>query len=110
MSPTIRILAVLLVSFCVMGCGESELYISCPMDSQITKVCDPGETGARLSCVVEKHPQCPEDVCLSWMGAPSVCTRTCTPTGGECPAGSTCVAYEASSQKYYCVAEDMPGS
>jgi hypothetical protein len=87
-----------------IGCTDDGMFSSCPFDNSITTVCEQTDgDGAQLSCVVEAHPQCPEDVCLSWRGSSPFCTRTCTLDGGECPDDSTCSAYSQVQNKFYCV-------
>lgn len=85
------------------GCADADLFEPCPLDQTIQKVCDPGGSNAKLTCAVENHPQCPENVCLSWKGAPSTCTRVCNPSGSDCPSGSSCQAYDSTASKHYCV-------
>ena len=85
------------------GCADDGMFSECPFDSTITAVCRSGTESASLTCVVEKHPQCPEDICLSWRGSGAFCTRPCTVGGTDCPAGSQCVVYEEVSGKSFCV-------
>ena len=103
MKQTLRVLFGLLLITTILGCEEDQIYISCPFDKTITAVCDEGDGGAELTCVIEAHPQCPEDICLSWKGAASTCTRRCDPNGSDCPADSTCSTYGEAENKYFCV-------
>mgnify|MGYP004059551705 CR=1 FL=1 len=93
----------LLLAYVFLGCADDGMFTSCPFSTNISQICSGGQDGAALSCVVEEHPQCPEDICLSWKGTESVCTRTCDPAGTDCPGGSSCQAFSASEGKYFCV-------
>ncbi len=94
-------------ALCVTGCAEEELYLSCPFDSTINQTCAKGDGNADFTCVVTKHPQCPEDVCLSWKNSPAFCTRKCTPGGHECPADSKCAPFNKADEIYYCVSDTV---
>ena len=85
------------------ACADDGMFAACPFSTSINQVCGGGEAGAALSCVIEAHPQCPEDICLSWKGGASVCTRPCDPEGTDCPSGSTCSEFSKSEDKYFCV-------
>jgi hypothetical protein len=96
----------LLLAVSLVGCTDEELFGACPFDNTILQNCDAGDgTGARFTCVVEAHPQCAEDICLSWKNSAPFCTRRCTPGGGECPASSKCATYNESQGKYFCVSD-----
>jgi hypothetical protein len=97
------LLAAITVALLLTGCADDGMFTECPFDNTITQVCQTGTEGASLTCVVEKHPQCPEDICFSWRGSSPFCTRPCTENGGECPSGSQCVVYEEVSNKRFCV-------
>ena len=90
-----RALTVLIVALALFGCVDEELHIECKFDSAITDSCH-AEENAKLTCVVEKHPQCPENVCIAWKGTQSVCSKTCVPVegGNPCPNGSFCATYQ----------------
>lgn len=104
--------AILGLALFASACADDGLFASCPFDNKIQAVCNATNTQSELSCVVEQHPQCPDDgtgasPCLSWRGdgttTTGVCTKTCSPTGGDCPSGSQCTAFDAANAKYYCV-------
>lgn len=99
----IRTLMLAALIFIAAGCADDGMFSDCPFDSTISKVCAEDSGGTKLTCVVEAHPQCPENACLSWRGSAPFCTRPCTPDGGQCPGGSTCAAYSEVQNKYFCV-------
>lgn len=100
----------------LVGCeGGREEFLACPLDPFVieqTSVCRKVETSAasaQKSCVVTQHPQCPDDVCVSWEGSAGFCTFACK-TDADCPAESGCYLYQtkagADGQKLetrYCV-------
>ncbi len=95
------------LAFGLFGCANDELFGDCPFDDTIIENCNAGDSGAQFTCVVETHPQCAEDVCLSWKNSQPFCTRRCTSGGGECPSGSLCAEYNAAQGKYFCVPESL---
>ena len=94
---------VVFLAIVAVSCADDGMFSECPFSTSITQVCEGGESGAALSCVVESHPRCPEDICLSWKGSESVCTRTCDPANDSCPGGSSCQTFSAVESKYFCV-------
>ncbi len=98
------------------GCHSDGLYSECPLSNSIIEACSqlPGEgvvcgtdadclTGltcvdgacadsTMMTCVVEEHPFCLEQICASWQGAPSVCTRACE-IDDDCPGTGRCMAH-----------------
>ena len=42
-------------------------------------------TSGSTSCVVRKHPQCDQDICLAYYGTPAVCSQACS-ADSDCPA------------------------
>jgi hypothetical protein len=106
--PTVRgwvclLILSMLTTATMAGCGEDELFVSCPFDKTIQSICDTENDDGQLTCVVKTHPQCQENVCIGWRGHDSVCSRVCTPEGGECPSDATCAAFNERSEEYYCV-------
>ncbi|NUN12072.1 MAG: hypothetical protein HUU55_00395 [Myxococcales bacterium] len=81
-----------------LGCeGGKEDYLACPMDPKIAELglCTTsvqGVVSAKESCAVTQHPQCPNDICLTWAGSKSFCSETCD-TDADCPAASSCLQY-----------------
>jgi hypothetical protein len=83
------------------GCeGGTEHFLSCQFDPLLAEEdflrCTSAIEGVSTdseSCIVAKHPQCPEDVCLSWAGSDPFCSMSCT-DDASCPAGSVCRTYE----------------
>ena len=90
-------------TFALLSCADDGMFSACPFSTNINQICEGAESGAALSCVVESHPQCPEDICLSWKGGESLCTRVCDPAGNDCPGGSSCQTFSSSEGKYFCV-------
>ncbi len=105
MSQMFQRVAVILV---LAGCTFDDTFSSCPFSSAMRETCGADEA-ADYSCVVRNHPQCSQDICLSWKGGESVCTLTCSPgAAGSCPSGSTCTAYSGAAvaeagAEYFCV-------
>lgn len=105
-----------LVLLPLFGCeGGREEFLACPLDPFVveqTDVCRKVATSAptaQKSCVVTQHPQCPDDVCVSWEGSAGFCTFPCK-TDADCPADSGCFLYQtkadAQGQKVetrYCI-------
>ena len=102
MHSRVRLILATALALAVSACAQPQLFGSCPFDGTIVSNCKTA-TGSQSTCVVEKHPQCDEDVCLSWKGLASRCTRVCTPTGNECPADASCTAFDDNAKKYFCV-------
>jgi hypothetical protein len=93
--PSLLILS-MLATVTMAGCGEDELFVSCPFDKTIQSICDTENEEGQLTCVVKTHPQCQEDVCIGWRGHDGVCSS-------ECPSDATCAAFNEGSEEYYCV-------
>lgn len=70
--------------FCLAGCETTAPYASCPLDKEVTDKGICTGTSGSTSCVVTKHPQCEQAICLSYFGTPPVCTQPCT-TAKDCP-------------------------
>lgn len=92
------------------GCADEPLYGGCsygptsgPNESTINKNCNHEDGTALFTCVVELHPQCPQDVCLQWKNSEPFCTRRCA-SDDECPGG-TCETYSSTLGKFYCVSD-----
>ena len=102
-----RFWSAVLACCAILGCGDAELFQSCPFDRTIQENCRAEDGGAEFTCVVERHPQCPEEVCLSWRSSAPFCTRSCTPGAGDCPSGSACEDYDATAGKYFCVPDSV---
>jgi len=107
----VRSLASIIVAMSVTGCTYDDTFSACPFSTRIKEECA-GEDGAEFSCVVRKHPQCSQDVCLSWKGGEARCTLTCTPDGAACPGGSTCTAYvvgftSTEGAEHFCVQDEF---
>lgn len=85
-------------SLLLAACDEDGLFESCPLSPTIMELCESVgqadlESGsAQLTCVVEEHPMCPENVCLMWEGSESVCSRTCS-SNNDCPSQASCLPY-----------------
>lgn len=100
----------------LLGCeGGREEFLACPLDPFVveqTDVCRKVESSAptaQKSCVVTKHPQCPDDVCVSWEGSAGFCTFACK-SDADCPADSGCFLYQTTPDtagnkvdKRYCI-------
>jgi hypothetical protein len=104
------------------GCeGGKEDFLACKLDPLLlderipNRPCTTNVEGAASdleTCVVDPHPQCPTDICLSWSGSSPFCTTTCA-ADGDCPAGSACRGYGVSESDpsqptaRYCVKIDV---
>lgn len=97
------------------ACESQPLHESCPLDDEVVGkgVCN-GTTGT-VSCVVKHHPQCDQQVCLSYFSNAPICTKPCT-TAADCPSGAVpdiCYTYAEADPKTgapaekYCVPGDM---
>ena len=82
-----RILAALAVGLCcwLAGCETAAPYASCPLDKEVTDKGICTGTSGSTSCVVRKHPQCDQDMCLAYYGTPAVCSQACS-ADSDCPA------------------------
>lgn len=93
------------------SCTYDDTFSACPLSKKTIETCT-SDGSALLSCVVRDHPQCSEDVCLSWKGGESRCTRSCDPALKDCPEGSTCAAYteiQSGGGEYFCVQNEFLG-
>lgn len=72
------------VTGCLAGCEVAAPYASCPLDKEVTDKGICNGTSETTSCVVRKHPQCDQDICLSYYGTDPVCTKACT-SAADCP-------------------------
>ena len=92
------------------ACTYDDTFSTCPMSKAVLAACASGG-GSELSCVVRDHPQCSENVCLSWKGGESRCTKTCKPEASDCPSGSKCLAYaefqDPAAGEYFCVQDEL---
>ena len=94
MRKTTRAFWIALALLAAVGCEEEGLFMECPFDETIEENCVSSETGVALTCIVEEHPQCPENICLRWESAPqATCTRRCQ-TATDCPGGSQCMPFQ----------------
>ena len=102
----------------VTACHSDGLYDPCPLSKSIVAACsdaaqeglsctssdDCGQglscvdgqcsDGTAFTCVVAEHPFCLEEICASWQGAPSVCTRECA-IDDDCPGEGRCVQHQS---------------
>jgi len=102
--------SILLTVLCA-GCGDDDLFISCPLDQDLSAICQQSD-GERsgdddLTCVVESHPQCPHDICIKWRHGEPTCSRTCDPNAADCPTGSSCTPFNKLQQTFYCVKDEF---
>ena len=96
MRNTMRLLFIGFALLAATGCVEEGLFMACPFDQAIEENCISSETGVALTCIVKKHPQCAEDVCLRWESAEqATCTRRCE-GATDCPVGSQCTPFQDS--------------
>jgi len=87
------------------ACDDAEPFFHhCPLSTTIIDVCEQESTDTELTCVVREHPMCEEQVCASWKGSDSFCSRACA-ADSDCPVDSTCQAYLAYS---VCVPNAVP--
>ena len=108
MRTPMRISFIALTALLLLACEAEEEFMACPFDDTITTTCTSDETGLKLTCVVAKHPQCPNDVCLQWKSTNNpVCSQTCEPDTTSCPGGSTCMPFNENSEDYYCVPDEF---
>lgn len=86
MGKTIGLLMGLAALAVLAGCEVQPLHEACPLDQDVLdkQICD-GTTGT-VSCVVKRHPQCDQSICISFNSQPAVCSRTCD-TDADCPTG-----------------------
>ena len=87
------------------SCNYDDTFSTCPLSKATRAACE-SSGGSQLSCVVREHPQCSQDICLSWKGGEAHCTLPCTEKGLECPSGSTCVPYTEGAEvqtEFFCV-------
>ena len=92
----------------VAGCESQPVYAECKLDPEVLEkgVCTGNtktETG-NTSCVVTKHPNCTDGVCLSYFGTQSICTMPCTLGATTCPEGGFCWSFAEGES--YCVPAD----
>lgn len=94
---TVAFGAMLVLGAC-LGCeGGEEDYLSCPMDPKIVELglCTTsvqGVVSTQESCAVTQHPQCPNDICLTWAGSKAFCSQSCE-GDADCPPASSCLQY-----------------
>jgi hypothetical protein len=100
-----RILVVTLVMLAtaLSACDEPKLYGECPFSKSIDATCESTATNTSITCVVAEHPFCLENVCASWRGSSTFCTRACT-VDADCPELSTC---QTSLDLSFCVENEV---
>ncbi|MFT7579990.1 MAG: hypothetical protein ACI9MR_001657 [Myxococcota bacterium] len=74
------------------GCDEEEFFEACPLSESILEICEAESANTTLSCVVQSHPQCVEDICAKWEDSEPFCSRVCA-VDTDCPAASACESY-----------------
>lgn len=72
--------------FSLSACETQAPYAACGLDKEVTDKGICTGTSSNTSCVVKKHPQCDQAVCLSYYSMPAICTIPCS-TDGECGDG-----------------------
>ncbi len=85
------------------GCPDDNLYTACPLSNSIIEACANAGDGVEYNCVVAEHPYCLEEICASWQGSDSFCTRSCV-IDDDCPGTATC---ESHLDIKFCVPEDL---
>ena len=86
-----RLLILALLIGAIAGCETQPPYADCDLDIEVTQkgICAGG--AGVTSCVVQKHPTCIHDACLSYFSKKPFCTTACSgPTSAECGADSFC--------------------
>jgi hypothetical protein len=78
------ILPVLAMACLFAGCETTAPYTACPLDKEVTDKGICNGTSTSTSCVVRKHPQCEQAICLSYFGTAPLCTQPCT-ADKDCP-------------------------
>lgn len=113
----ISLLCLGVLSLAGVACHSDGLYDPCPLSNSIKDVCSQASAegrscddsadcadgltcvdgtcsdGTAFTCVVAEHPFCLEQICASWQGAPSVCTRACV-VDDDCPGTGSCVSHQ----------------
>ena len=76
----------LLAMVWTVGCEVQPLHEACPLDQDVLdkQICN-GSAGT-VSCVVKRHPQCDQSICISYNSQPAVCSRTCA-SDADCLSG-----------------------
>lgn len=90
----------------IAACDDAEPFFKhCPLSTSIIEVCQEESTDIEFTCIVAEHPMCDEQVCASWKGSDSFCSRACA-ADSECPVDSTCQLHLDFS---VCVPNALPG-
>ena len=95
------------------GCeGGGDPFVPCAFDPVLLEglvlcAANEGGTAVQEDCVVTAHPQCPENICLSWAGSSPFCTMSCA-SDADCPADAACLPFGAGAladtePAHYCV-------
>lgn len=89
-----------------VGCESQPVYAECKLDNEVLNkgVCNGKSGTTNTSCVVTKHPNCNDGICLSYFGTQSVCTMPCTIGDTTCPDGGFCWTFAEGES--YCVPAD----
>lgn len=82
---TAILLVAALAALATQGCETTAPYVSCALDKEVTDKGICTGTDSNTSCVVRRHPQCDQAVCLSYYSMPAICTQACV-TDADCPA------------------------
>ncbi len=77
--------------------------MDCPLSETILETCEAESETTALTCVVERHPMCDEQVCAKWRDSDAFCSRLCA-EDLDCPTGSTCQGYLDFD---FCVPDDV---
>jgi len=98
------IAAITAITLAAVGCDDRPgLFTECPLSQSILNACAEDSESTFVTCVVESHPMCEEQVCASWEGSDSFCSRVCD-VDADCPAGSRCLDYLRFG---FCVPDDI---
>jgi hypothetical protein len=89
------------------GCDDKPgLFQACPLSQSILNACAEEADTTLITCVVEQHPMCDEQICASWEGSDSFCSQMCD-VDTDCPTGSKCREHNVLA---FCVPDDIPNT
>jgi len=89
------------------GCDDDPgLFATCPLSQSILNVCAEDSDSTSVTCIVERHPMCEEQICASWAGSDSFCSRACD-VDADCPIASKCLLHR---ELGVCVPDDIESS
>lgn len=106
------LLAAFSLTLAATSCFSEEDFAPCTFTAGQEKVCTTNEKGVEgINCVINKHPDCTDGICIMYQENEPFCSSLCT-KDEDCPEGGLCVQFtvdcgaEGNNCAKYCVKEE----